>query len=122
MPKKFAGENSKAVAAKARKTAAKEAEAEKVKKKIEDSYWNDDDKNVQKKQQRKVSIIRNLQVTTSLNYFGKTFVYLEKWFTYLKKIIYLSEKIIHLSEKIIYSSEKLINSSEEISVWTNSFF
>lgn len=53
MPKKFAGENSKAVAARTRKTVAKEAETAKLQKKIEEEYWKDDDKQVQKKQQRK---------------------------------------------------------------------
>lgn len=53
MPKKFVGENSKAVAARQRKAAAKEAEVEKIKKKVEDEYWKDDDKQAVKKQQRK---------------------------------------------------------------------
>lgn len=55
MPKKFTGENSKAVAARARKTSAKEAEAIRKKQEIEDAYWKDDDKQIQRKQQRKVS-------------------------------------------------------------------
>lgn len=54
MPKKFAGENSKATAAKAKKAAAKEAEESKKQKEIEDAYWKDNDKQVLKKQQRKV--------------------------------------------------------------------
>lgn len=54
MPKKFVGENSKAVAARARKTAVKEAELSKKQKEVEDSYWVDDNKHVAKKQQRKV--------------------------------------------------------------------
>lgn len=54
MPKKFAGENSKAVAAKARKAAAQEEQAQKKQKQIEDEYWKDDDKNAAKKQARKV--------------------------------------------------------------------
>lgn len=53
MPKKFVGENSKAVVAKARKAAAKDAENAKKQKEIEDSLWKDDDKNLVKKQQRK---------------------------------------------------------------------
>ena len=50
MPKKFAGENSKAVAAKAKKS--EKAEAEKLKKdrEIEDAKWADDDKSAKKKQ------------------------------------------------------------------------
>ncbi|XP_033646635.1 coiled-coil domain-containing protein 124-like [Asterias rubens] len=53
MPKKFAGENSKAAVAKARKAELlheKEAAKQKAE---EDAYWNDDDKHVKKKQQRK---------------------------------------------------------------------
>ncbi|GMT28639.1 hypothetical protein PFISCL1PPCAC_19936, partial [Pristionchus fissidentatus] len=53
MPKKFAGENSKAVAARARKDGAKEADKEKKQKAAEDAYWADDDKNAMKKQGRK---------------------------------------------------------------------
>ncbi|XP_039278201.1 coiled-coil domain-containing protein 124 [Nilaparvata lugens] len=53
MPKKFAGENSKAAASRARKAAAKEEETIKKQKAIEDEYWKDDDKNLAKKQQKK---------------------------------------------------------------------
>lgn len=53
MPKKFKGENSKAVAAKERRS-AQQAEIQANKEKaIEDAYWADDDKQVAKKQQRK---------------------------------------------------------------------
>ncbi|KAI1720819.1 coiled-coil domain-containing protein domain-containing protein [Ditylenchus destructor] len=53
MPKKFVGENSKATVARARKEAAKTEKIEKVEKAKEDAYWADDDKHVQRKQQRK---------------------------------------------------------------------
>ncbi|XP_069137520.1 coiled-coil domain-containing protein 124-like [Argopecten irradians] len=60
MPKKFKGENSKAVEAKARKAAAQHAEKEKKEKAkekkekaMEDEYWRDDDKHNAKKMQRK---------------------------------------------------------------------
>lgn len=53
MPKKFKGENSKAVEARARKDAAKAAEQEKKKQAEEDAFWQDDDKHVARKQQRK---------------------------------------------------------------------
>ncbi|VDK73796.1 unnamed protein product [Onchocerca ochengi] len=52
MPKKFSGENTKAVAARARKEAAKREEAEKKKKAEEDAYWQDDNKNVARKQRK----------------------------------------------------------------------
>ncbi|CAH1962830.1 unnamed protein product [Acanthoscelides obtectus] len=53
MPKKFASENTKAVAARERKKQAKD-EADKQKQKdIEDAYWQDDDKQIKKKQQKK---------------------------------------------------------------------
>ena len=50
MPKKFAGENSKAVAAKAKKSEKAEAEKLKKDKEIEDAKWADDDKSAKKKQ------------------------------------------------------------------------
>ncbi|XP_026480968.1 coiled-coil domain-containing protein 124 [Ctenocephalides felis] len=53
MPKKFAGENNKAVEARARKAAAKEAENAKKQKAAEDKEWEDNDKQIVKKQQRK---------------------------------------------------------------------
>lgn len=53
MPKKFRGENSKAVEARARKQAQRDAETERKQQELEDEYWQDDDKHVLKKQQRK---------------------------------------------------------------------
>ncbi|XP_033749936.1 coiled-coil domain-containing protein 124-like isoform X2 [Pecten maximus] len=53
MPKKFKGENSKAVEAKARKAAVQHAEKEKREQALEDAYWKDDDKHNAKKTQRK---------------------------------------------------------------------
>lgn len=54
MPKKFAGENSKAVATRARKEAAKSDAADKKQKAAEDEYWKDDAKHIVKKQNKKV--------------------------------------------------------------------
>ena len=45
MPKKFAGENSKAVAAKERKNEKSASEKLAKQKALEDAYWADDDKN-----------------------------------------------------------------------------
>lgn len=56
MPKKFPSENTKAVAARARKEAAKREEAEKKQKAEEDAYWQDDGKTVVRKQ-RKVGLL-----------------------------------------------------------------
>ena len=56
MPKKFAGENSKAVAARARKASAKADADDKKQKKAEDDYWQDDAKHVVKKQNKKVGV------------------------------------------------------------------
>ncbi|KAL8610797.1 hypothetical protein ACOMHN_016780 [Nucella lapillus] len=53
MPKKFKGDNSKAVEARVRKDAALAAEQEKKKQAEEDALWEDDDKHVARKQQRK---------------------------------------------------------------------
>ena len=54
MPKKFKGENSKAVVAKARKAEAMKAETERIERQKEDESWHDDSKQVARKQQRKV--------------------------------------------------------------------
>lgn len=54
MPKKFKGENSKAVVAKERKSALREAAEQEKKKQEEDEYWRDDDKHVTRKHDRKV--------------------------------------------------------------------
>lgn len=54
MPKKFKGENSKAVEARARKNAQKDEEEQKKQKQLEDEFWKEDDKHVLKKLQRKV--------------------------------------------------------------------
>lgn len=53
MPKKFQGENSKAVTAKARKADAKAVADAKKKKELEDALWQESDKHVLKKEQRK---------------------------------------------------------------------
>lgn len=54
MPKKFQGENSKSAVARARRSEAAALEKQKKEKALEDAYWQDDDKHVQKKQARKV--------------------------------------------------------------------
>ncbi|CAH0724509.1 unnamed protein product, partial [Brenthis ino] len=53
MPKKFAGENSKAVAARQRKENIKQEKDQKVKKLVEDAEWEDNDDKLKKKQQKK---------------------------------------------------------------------
>lgn len=53
MPKKFAGENSKAVAARQRKEGIKEEKDQKLKKMMEDAEWDDNDDKLKKKQQKK---------------------------------------------------------------------
>lgn len=58
MPKKFVGENSKAVVARARKAAAKEAEIAKKNQDAEDRAWQDDDKQLLKKKQKQEEIER----------------------------------------------------------------
>ena len=57
MPKKFQGENSKAVEAKARKAAVANAAAEAKQKAAEDAMWEDDDKQNAKKAARKVILV-----------------------------------------------------------------
>ncbi|XP_056585524.1 coiled-coil domain-containing protein 124 [Triplophysa dalaica] len=53
MPKKFQGENSKSATAKARKAEAKAVADARKQKEIEDALWEDNDKRVAKKEQRK---------------------------------------------------------------------
>ncbi|XP_036377609.1 coiled-coil domain-containing protein 124 [Megalops cyprinoides] len=53
MPKKFQGENSKSATAKARKAEAKAAADAKRQKELEDALWQENDKHVLKKEQRK---------------------------------------------------------------------
>jgi hypothetical protein len=53
MSKKF-GMNSKSAEARQRQDAVKQANEREKQRKLEDEYWKDDDKHVQKKQQRKV--------------------------------------------------------------------
>ncbi|KAI5625726.1 coiled-coil domain-containing protein 124 [Silurus asotus] len=53
MPKKFQGENSKSAAARARKAEAKAAADAKKQQALEDALWQESDKHVLKKEQRK---------------------------------------------------------------------
>lgn len=53
MPKKFQGENTKSAAARARKAEAKAVADAKRQQAQEDAFWQDDDKHVQRKEQRK---------------------------------------------------------------------
>lgn len=57
MPKKFQGENTKAVAARVRKTEAKVQEKTRIEQEKEEAYWVDDDKHANRKAQRKVCIL-----------------------------------------------------------------
>ncbi|KAG9350729.1 hypothetical protein JZ751_024618 [Albula glossodonta] len=53
MPKKFQGENSKSATARARKAEAKAVADARRKKELEDALWEENDKHVLKKEQRK---------------------------------------------------------------------
>lgn len=57
MPKKFKGVNTKAEETRARREAVKVAEREKKQKEEEDKLWEDNDKHVLRKQQRKVCVV-----------------------------------------------------------------
>jgi len=56
MPKKFQGENSKSATARARKAEAKAVADAQKQKDLEDALWQDNDKHVMKKEQRKVGL------------------------------------------------------------------
>lgn len=63
MPKKFQGENSKAATARARKAEAKAVADARKKQQEEDALWQETDKHVLKKGQRKVRslcVVQNL--------------------------------------------------------------
>lgn len=62
MPKKFVGMNSKAMEAKIRRDATKQEADARKQKAIEDELWKDDDKNVVKKQKRKVNLLNFLKI------------------------------------------------------------
>lgn len=53
MPKKFTTENTKSVAAKARKEDKKDEEQTRKQKEADEAFWKDDDKKIAKKQQKK---------------------------------------------------------------------
>ena len=54
MPKKWKGENPKAAEARERKESKKQAELDRKHRVEEDAYWQDDDKQLHRKEQRKV--------------------------------------------------------------------
>ena len=54
MPKKWKGENPKAAEARERKESKKQAEFDRKQRAEEDAYWQDDDKHLHRKEQRKV--------------------------------------------------------------------
>ena len=56
MPKNFKGTNTKAVAARERRSAAESERLAQKQKEEDDEFWRDDDKHVAKKQQRKVLV------------------------------------------------------------------
>lgn len=69
MPKKFKGVNTKAEEARNRKAQAKSAEKEKKEREAEDKLWEDNDKHVAKKQNRKVTTfsLSEFEVNRSVN-------------------------------------------------------
>uniref|UniRef100_A0A8C1Y3S7 Coiled-coil domain containing 124 n=1 Tax=Cyprinus carpio TaxID=7962 RepID=A0A8C1Y3S7_CYPCA len=71
MPKKFQGENSKSATARARKAEAKAVADARKQKELEDALWQETDKHVMKKEQRRVGLItwfNNLFFSFSLVY------------------------------------------------------
>lgn len=74
MPKKFVGMNSKAMEAKIRRDATKQEADARKQKAIEDELWKDDDKNVVKKQKRKVNLLNVLKIFFLLDIFLNIFI------------------------------------------------
>lgn len=67
MPKKFQGENSKAATARARKAEAKAVADARKKKEEDDALWQETDKHVLKKEQRKVSCLSSVVLCSAKN-------------------------------------------------------
>lgn len=61
MSKKF-GINTKSAEARARKDAVKQTNDREKQQRLEDEYWRDDDKQVQKKQHRKVNLSMDIPI------------------------------------------------------------
>ena len=61
MSKKF-GINTKSAEARARKDAVKQTNERDKQQKLEDEYWRDDDKQIQKKQQRRVTFYQYIHL------------------------------------------------------------
>lgn len=104
MPKKFVGENSKAVAARARKAAAKEAENVKKAIEAEDKAWEDNDKQLLKKKQKQVRL-RLLLTDLKLSKDKRMWWYLVKKLLYN---VYFINIYIHTHRK---NSRKNANSN-----------
>lgn len=94
MPKKFVGENSKAVAARARKAAVKEAETIKKAQEAEDKAWEDNDKQVLKKKQKQVRVLE-LSIKQTLRMFDR---YMYMYSTYVN--IHTLNKYVHV--KVVF--------------------
>ena len=60
MPKKWKGDNPKAVEARERRESKKQAELDRKQRAEEDAYWQDDDKHIQRKEQRKVNVFSSI--------------------------------------------------------------
>ena len=65
MPKKWKGENPKAVEARERKESKKQAEHDRKQRVEEDAYWQDDDKHLQRKEQRKVQMVSSILIVNN---------------------------------------------------------
>lgn len=68
MPKKKLGTHPKAVEARERKANQKVEEDARRQKEVEDEYWKDENKALKRKEERKVSAIKNTQYNTGQQY------------------------------------------------------
>lgn len=91
MPKNF-GTNTKSADARARKEAVKQANERDKQQRLEDEYWRDDDKQVQKKQQRKVIFLpRNLRM--NFGFYSIIVQSFPKFFIYITKLEYIENDL-----------------------------
>lgn len=84
MPKKFQGENSKAATAKARKAEAKAVADARKKQQEEDALWEETDKHVLKKGQRKVSYVT--KIVSLSHFFWRCFFFFRNLILYVSPL------------------------------------
>lgn len=117
MPKKFQGENSKAATAKARKAEAKAVADARKKQQEEDALWQETDKHVLKKEQRKVRFLfsvskyvsslcfKELLLCLILSHLNCVYALLSLLYIELLTYLMTSNRNVNVSASSMYSVE-----------------